>query len=112
MLLLNKSICRRLRSTFYELLFVAVVKHHDQSNLSEKGTLDAYGSREMESIMAGKAGSSQGKHGGRNSKLAGYISSIHRKQRGNRKWSQAVKSQSLPPSGILPPARLRFLKVP
>lgn len=83
-----------------------------KSNLSEKGSLDAYDSREMESIMAGKAGSSQGKYGGRSRKLAGHISSIHRKQRGNRKWSQAVKSQSLPLSDMLPPARLHSLKVP
>lgn len=82
------------------------------TNLWEKGSLDACGSRETESIIAGKAGSSQGKHGGRSRKLAGHISSIHRKQRGNRKWSQAVKSQSLPLSDILPPARLHFLKVP
>lgn len=83
-----------------------------KSNLSKKGSVDAYGSREMESVMAGKAGSSQGKHGGRSRKLAGHFSSIHRKQRGNRKWSQAVKSQSLPLSDILPPAILHFLKVP
>lgn len=55
--------------------------------------------------MAGKAGSSQGKHGGRSRKLAGHISPIHRKQTGNRKWSQAVKSQSLPPSDLLSPAK-------
>jgi hypothetical protein len=49
-----------------------------------------------------------GKHGNRSRKLSKHMF-IHAGSRQNRKWGQAIKSQSPPPS-VLPPEGFRSLR--
>lgn len=86
---------------------MTVVKYHDQnSNLRKKGFILAYGSREIESIMAGKS-----RLGDWSRKQGNHISPTGRKEEGReeRKWSGSNYQSS--PLVKLSPVSLCLLRV-
>lgn len=86
---------------------VNVIKHSlTRNDGRKKGFIWPYDSRRIESMMGG-GGVLQ--HSG-NRKVAGDFFFYTQEAEGeNRKWSEAINSQTPP---VLPPARLHFLRVP
>lgn len=85
---------------------VAVIRYYDQCNFWKKEFILAYGFREVESIIAGKAWQIRS----RTRKLADHISNSTQKA---ARWNRKVTNpQSSPNSNvILIPARLHLLRV-
>lgn len=90
-----------------------MVKHHDQKQLrGEKGLLMLTVPERRDPSWLGSQDNSQGRHGDGNGKLAGHISSIHRKHGREQEVEPGCEISKPISSDILLLARLHFLKVP
>lgn len=98
-LLSCKSICT-LHISYFS---AAVVKHHEQKQLTEGRVCLTCGSEGWESNMGGPAASD--KHGSRNGKLRAHnFEHKHEAERVNSKWFKALTFKPTP-SDVLPPSR-------